>query len=97
MSKYLLLTEHKMYSQDAYRNLAGNVEDLDVNQMLHEASSLVERFAEDSWLEWAAELMPNIAVKVEREREAEAKRRADEERRVEIENRCQQRREEQGR
>ena len=68
-----------------------------MNQMLREASSLVERFAEDSWLEWAAELMPNIAARVEREREAEAKRRADEERRVELENRRQQRREEQER
>ena len=96
MSRYLLQAEHKTSSQDAYRNLAGDVEDLDINQMLREASSLVERFAEDSWLGWAAELMPNIAARVEREREAEEKRRADEERRVEIENRRQQRREEQG-
>ncbi|KIM90133.1 hypothetical protein PILCRDRAFT_1502 [Piloderma croceum F 1598] len=54
---------------EAYRNLLGDAEDLDVNWMVRDASSLVERFADDSWLEWAAELMPNFVARIEHARE----------------------------
>jgi len=65
--------------------------------MLREASDLVDRFGDETWLEWAAELMPRTSARIEREREADAKRQADEERRVEAENLLQQRREEKAR
>jgi len=68
--------------------------------MVRDASSLVERFADDSWLEWAAELMPNFVARIERAREEqerrvreEEERRAQEARRAE-ENRRKQLREE---
>ncbi|KIM81309.1 hypothetical protein PILCRDRAFT_8969 [Piloderma croceum F 1598] len=68
---------------EAYRNLLGDAEDLDVNRMVCNASSLVERFADDSWLEWAAELMPNFVARIERAREEQERRvREEEERRA---------------
>jgi hypothetical protein len=87
----------KCVFQEAYRNLAGDVEDPALSMMLREASDLVDRFGDESWLEWAAELMPRTAARVEREREAEAKRQADEERRIEAEALRIQRREEKDR
>ena len=86
-----------MRFQEAYRNLAGDVEDPALGMMLREASDLVDKFGDESWLEWAAELMPRTAARVEREREAEAKLQADEERRVEAEALRKQRREEKDR
>ena len=86
-----------MRFQEAYRNLAGDVEDPALGMMLREASDLVDKFGDESWLEWAAELMPRTAARVEREREAEAKLQADEERRVEAEALRKRRREEKDR
>ncbi|KIM71669.1 hypothetical protein PILCRDRAFT_16841, partial [Piloderma croceum F 1598] len=63
---------------EAYRNLLGDAEDLDVNRMVRDTSSLVERFADDSWLEWVAELMPNFVARIKRAWEEQERRREEE-------------------
>jgi len=65
--------------------------------MIHEASQLVEKFGDESWLDWAAELMPRTMARVEHEREADAKHQADEECRLEAEALRKQHREEKDR
>jgi len=65
--------------------------------MLHKASDLIEKFGDKLWLEWAAELMPRTAARVEHEREADAKCQANEERRLEAEALRKQRRQEKDR
>ena len=56
----------------------GNAEDLNVNRMVCNALVLVERFTDNSWLEWGAELMPRFVARIEHAREMEEQRRAEE-------------------
>jgi hypothetical protein len=64
----------------------------DIEHMVQQASALVERFADDGWLEWGAPLMPTFVDRAGAAREAEAKRLEDEERRLEAERRKEDRR-----
>ena len=72
--------------QGSYRSLVGDVEEEEVTAMIREASTLVELVANDSWLDWAADLMPTFLARIEEirareeeEHRAEAARRAAEE------------------
>jgi hypothetical protein len=74
--------------QGSYRSLVGDVEEQEVTTMIREASTLVELVANESWLDWAADLMPTYLARIEEirareeeEHRAEAERRAAEEKR----------------
>jgi hypothetical protein len=60
--------------QESYRALVEDSED-DVDQMVRQASDLVETVADDSWLEWGEPLMPSFVRRAEEAREREVEQR----------------------